>query len=399
MHPSSLSSPLFVSTFPDSKSTTASRDGNDKDNSDINRDLANVEFIASHELLQSSHITDNEDDSVSKSVYPFATMLKGSARFISQHVDEVAVMHLPRDLLDKKEEFATLMSDVALSWTLGMKLVLVVGNQLDAESEDCSLPGGFLHDDDHLTRKRVEDAGYVRFEVERTLNRFLRRKCGMSPSTDHAPILSSNVIGGNFYTAQPYGFLDMVDCQHTGYPTQVNAERIQQVLNNNDLVLLTSVGASRLGESVSVNGNQLAATVAAALQARKLIFMSSKGCVLRQRGASKTLQEVSLGFVNRLLAYYRVAADGIGYMSSFEDEYGLSLEAQELLMLLGWSSWALEEGAYRAHIVNPGDGALLEELFTSKNGANTCVYRENEASDLDLDEENNAASFRRTHFA
>lgn len=47
-------------------------------------------------------------------------------------------------------------------------------------------------------------------------------------------------------------------------------------------------------------------------------------------------------------------------------------------MLQAWASWALDHGVKRAHVVNPADGALLEELFTSKNGVNTCLYHDDE---------------------
>jgi hypothetical protein len=51
---------------------------------------------------------------------------------------------------------------------------------------------------------------------------------------------------------------------------------------------------------------------------------------------------------------------------------------------LAWAVWALQQKntVARAHIVNPSDGALLEELFTSsKNGLNTCVYHDDKGTE------------------
>jgi hypothetical protein len=46
-----------------------------------------------------------------------------------------------------------------------------------------------------------------------------------------------------------------------------------------------------------------------------------------------------------------------------------------------------KHGVTRAHIVNPTDGALLEELFTSKNGANTCIFHDKELLYLEDDDD------------
>jgi amino-acid N-acetyltransferase len=125
--------------------------------------------------------------------------------------------------------FRDLMNDVALTWLLGMKVVLVVGcrHQIEKRIQQDRFHGLRVTDTETL-RVVKEEAGYVRFEVERQLARSLRMQGGgMSPPSSGPTIgvsptgpvgtkqavgyYDGNVVSGNFYSAQPFGILDGVD--------------------------------------------------------------------------------------------------------------------------------------------------------------------------------------------
>ena len=100
------------------------------------------------------------------------------------------------------------------------------------------------------------------------------------------------------------------------------------------------------------------------------------------------MQDVTLGTVDALLQHHKVVVNKAGFASFGEAKKKLDAKAVELLLHLGWASWSMTQGVNRAHIVNPGDGALLEELFTSSNGVNTCVYQPTEEDDdMDLNDD------------
>jgi len=357
--------------------------------------LASVEFVSATKVKNESGETPllYEEDTI----YPFAGLLRQSARFIADHRRRTAVFYVPCEYTVRKEEFSNLMGDIALSWILGLKIVLVVGCQYDVDS--CSLDFSnhvecynSIRATDRNQLKVVEEtAGFVRFEVERILNRHLRLHGALSTnSADDAPALNGNVIGGNFYSARPFGVIDGVDYKNTGYPTEVFKDRIETALDNNNIVLLSTVGTNRLGELVNVNGHYLAAKVAAKLKSRKLVYISNGDSVLRRKGeTTKTMQEIPLGFCKALLEYYDVGINKHGYTSLkwASKQLNNNEEAIEMLFHLAWSTWALEQGVNRAHVINPGDGSLLEELFTSKLGINTCIYQEDKAEDLDIEDE------------
>lgn len=328
------------------------------------------------------------EESSDAAMYPFVNMLRGSGRYIADHQGETCVFHIPGEMLES-EGFDTLMDDIALAWLLGLKIVIVAGCRYDVEC--CSLGFENAHEcrntlrvtDDKLLRYIEEEAGYVRFEVERQLNRSLRLHGGMSKVDPHSPLPSGNVVGGNFYTAKPFGVVRGKDYQNTGYPSHVNEEKLQEVLERHDIVLLTTVGCSRLGSCVNVNGNHLAASVASSLGAHKLVYFSNQGTVLRKRGEDKSIQDIPISVVKNFLDYHKVQVHRAGFASFKDASQDLDPNAVEMLLHLGWASWALDNGVKRGHIVNPGDGALLEELYTAKHGTNTCLYNDDEQDEFD----------------
>uniref|UniRef100_A0A8J9TXC2 Aspartate/glutamate/uridylate kinase domain-containing protein n=1 Tax=Phaeodactylum tricornutum TaxID=2850 RepID=A0A8J9TXC2_PHATR len=318
--------------------------------------------------------------------YPFAMMLQGSAPYIAAHAGKTAVIHIPGDVLDGTPNADALLADISLSRLLGMKIVIVIGCRFDLDRCDMDFAENAheCHNALKITNAETlryveEEVGFLRTEMERKLNRCLRMTGGVSGTKD-APVPDGNVVSGNFYTAQQFGIIQGEDFEYTGFtPTgQVHAENIQRVLNNNDVVLLTTVGLSTLGELVNVNGYHLAAAVAAALKAYKVIYMSNEGSVLQKKGENISIQELPLSFAKAVLDYHHVEVHKTGFATFERARQSLEPHAVELLLHLGWASWALDHGVKRAHVVNPGDGALLEELFTSKNGANTCLYHDEE---------------------
>ena len=350
-------------------------------------DPSSIEIVSLDGSTETDEELFEEKDSFN-AMYPFVNMLRGSGRYIANHQGSTCVFYLPGELLES-EGFATLMDDIALAWLLGLKIVIVAGCRTDVE---CSVGGD--HEcqntlrvtDDKLLRFIEEEAGYVRFEVERQLNRSLRIHGGMSKVDIHSPLPSGNVVGGNFYTAKPFGVVRGKDYQNTGYPSHVNTEKIQEILKRDDIVLLTTVGCSRLGSCVNVNGNHLAASVASALDAHKLVYFANQGTVLRKRDEDqRTIQDIPVSVVKAFLDYHKVQVHRAGFATFKDASKELDACAVEMLLHLGWASWALEQGVTRAHIVNPGDGSLLEELYTAKHGTNTCLFRDDEQDEFDDD--------------
>ena len=175
-------------------------------------------------------------------------MFRGSANYIASHRNSIAVFHIPGDLMEENPAgFRDLMNDISLSWLLGMKIVIVAGCgfQVNKRHKENNNKGrnkhmGMVMTDPETLRLVKEEAGYVRFEVERQLARAL--KSGSSGNkfngSEGSDSVGGNVVSGNFYSAQPFGVINGVDYEYSGFVRRMEVNKINQVLQNRDIVLV-----------------------------------------------------------------------------------------------------------------------------------------------------------------
>ncbi|GAX12000.1 hypothetical protein FisN_8Lh094 [Fistulifera solaris] len=266
-------------------------------------------------------------------------MFRGSANYIANHRNTLAVYHIPGGLLDLEDPaiFRNLMNDIALTWLLGMKVVLVVGCRHQIEkrlNEKHRLAGVRVTDKDTL-RVVKEEAGYVRFEVERELARALRlQSSGMD----------GNVVSGNFYSAQPLGILDGIDYEYTGFVRKVEVDKIKRLHDNRDICLLTTLGVSPSGEVFNVCSESLAATVAGAMKASKVIFFTEKETELRSTVHGKKIQSLRFSDAKALLDYSGLAINKKGFSTISDRMAGRDPSTVDMLHKIGWSVEAVENG-------------------------------------------------------
>jgi amino-acid N-acetyltransferase len=111
-----------------------------------------------------------------------------------------------------------------------------------------------------------EAAGQLRYEIEAAFSQGL-------PNTPMADS-TVRVISGNFLTARPVGIVDGVDFQHSGVVRKVDTAGISKLLDMGAMPLLSPFGFSPTGEAFNLAMEEVATSVAVALQADKLIFVT-----------------------------------------------------------------------------------------------------------------------------
>lgn len=333
-------------------------------------DTSSLDHILSDNLgidpssIEIVHFTDASTDGE----HGFVNMFRGSANYIANHRSTTAVYHIPGGLLEKPEKFRDLMNDIALTWLLGMKIVLVAGcrHQIDKRVPERVIVNGIVVTDKETLRIIKEEAGYVRFEVERQLARALRM---------HGTELDGNVVSGNFFSAQPFGILDGVDYKFSGFVRRVEVDKIRRLHQTRDVCLMTTLGVSPSGEVFNVNSESLAATVAGALSASKIIFFTEEQVRLRNKEFGNQVQSLRLSDANNLLKYRGVQIQKRGTVLVSNHDPDEDKDVRDMLVRLGWATAALEQGVKRAHILAPTQGALLQELYT-RDGSGTLVSRD-----------------------
>ena len=270
----------------------------------------------------------------------FVQWLRGAAPYINTHRGRTFVLALGGDAL-AHANFVPITHDIALLTSLGVRLVLVHGarQQIEAALAAAGSPPRYQQ---HL---RVTDEGAMTIVKGVVGALEIQIEARLSTGMPGTPMHNARVrvVSGNFVAARPMGVVDGVDLGFTGQVRKVDVAGIRAQLDIGNIVLLSPLGYSPSGEAFNLNADDLAAAVATALAADKLIMLDDQPGVMDDSGA--VLSELTPAELQALVDRMRPG----------------SSRAVRLNALLR----AARSGVARAHVVSyVDDGALLTELFT-----------------------------------
>jgi amino-acid N-acetyltransferase len=153
---------------------------------------------------------------------------------------------------------------------------------------------------------------------------------------------------------------------------RVETDKIRRLHDSRDICLLTTLGVSPSGEVFNVNSESLAATVAGALGANKIVYFTEKEMELQNKVHGKQIQSLQLSDARALLKHHDLSIHSKGYSVAGAAMDKLDSGAVDMLHRIGWSVQAVEQGVKRAHVISPKHGALLQELYT-RDGSGTLI--------------------------
>ena len=276
------------------------------------------------------------------------TWLRNASPYINAHRGRVFVVMLPGEAM-AHPNFQAIIHDLVLLHSLGVKLILVHGarpqiEQRLAEQQLASRYHQGLRITDGPTLNCVQQAvGQLRIQIEALL------------STDMAssPMRGAQVqvVSGNWVTAKPIGVVEGVDLQSTGEVRRINRAAISQVLERQNIVLLSALGYSPTGEAFNLSAETVATQAALSLHADKLILFSPEPGIVDTK--QQLLRELNLEQARQLAEQLPTTAPSRSLLSS--------------------AVQACAETVKRCHVVSYAeDGALLTELFT-RDGSGTLI--------------------------
>ena len=245
-----------------------------------------------------------------------------------------------------------LVHDLSLLSALGIKLVLVHGSrpqvneQLRLKGYTAQFGRGLEPTSPEALECAKEAAGEIRLDIEAAFSQGL-------PNTpmSHAQI---RVISGNFVTARPAGVIDGVDYRHTGTVRKLDIDALRSTLHQGAIVLLSPLGFSPTGEAFNLAMEDLATSIAIALRAEKLIFLTQDRSIRDENGAVDT--ELAREDADRLLAGGTLDEDTAAFVTA--------------------ASRAVKRGVARAHLLPYTlDGSILLEIFTH-DGVGTMIVED-----------------------
>ncbi|MCK4494614.1 MAG: amino-acid N-acetyltransferase, partial [Methylococcales bacterium] len=181
-----------------------------------------------------------------------------------------------------------------------------------------------------------EAAGMVRIEIEALLSMGLSN----SPMAD----AKIKVASGNVVVAKPLGVIDGIDYGYTGVVRRIDTAALHQHLDQNNVVLISPVGYSPSGEVFNLVAEDLAAEIACALTAEKLILLTENDCVFPK--TNQVIQQMTTVEAQHFLAQ----------KTNINPRVVHNIEV---------AIRSCQQGVLRVHLINrQQEGALLLELFT-----------------------------------
>ena len=277
---------------------------------------------------------------------------RASAPYINAYRGKTFVVYLPGESL-LHANFSTIIQDLALLHSLGIRLVLVHGSrpQINERLNKENIASEF-YDNERVTDESsipyvLQAVGESRFLVESAL----------STGLPNSPMHGSNikVVTGNFVVGMPKGVHSGVDFHFTGQVRKIESSAINNLLANQAIVLISPIGYSITGEVFNLPSADLAIETAISLQADKFIYFTEQAGLILSNG--ELIHQLGLNECQSLIS-------------------DPTVENDTAKQILTDCFKVADKGVARAQIISYCEnGSLLEELFTT-NGRGTLVHRD-----------------------
>ena len=279
----------------------------------------------------------------------FVAWFRAASPYIHVHRGSAVVVRIDAAVVGG-DAFVPLAHDLALLSSLGVKLILVYGARrgIDERLKRAGIEPRF-----HRGR-RLTDAAAMEAVKEVAGRALIDIQARLSMGLGNTPMAAAGlrVASGNYVAAKPLGVIDGVDHHWSGEIRRIDTAAIADDLNNNEIVVVPPLGYSVTGEAFNLSADELAADIAAAMRADKLIYL---------------LEDETAAALS--------AAAGRGGRSRQEAAALLADMPPETAAArcLRLSVQACEAGVARIHLLARGeDGAIVKELF-SKDGVGVMV--------------------------
>ena len=297
--------------------------------------------------------------------------LKGALRYVRAYRDHVFVVKLGGDVLTDPEILDHVAAQLALLHSLSIRIVVVHGGGPQASAmlrrlghEPVMVAGRRVTDDAALEVAKMVYPGLLTTELLSALRSHQVQAVGLS-GVD-ADLLTARKRPPGSVTADD-GTTRIVDYGHVGDIEQVDPRVIQTLVESRFVPVVASLAGDGEGNVYNVNADTVAETLAIALKAQKLVFLTGAPGVLRDRSDPSSL--VTFADPDDLDVLLQSGAIAGGMRPKVEA-----------------CIRAATGGVERTHII---DGrvhdSLLLELFTGSGAGTMIVGRKEKATYLGVD--------------
>ena len=297
--------------------------------------------------------------------------LKGALRYVRAYRDQIFVVKLGGDVLNDAEVLDQVAAQIAMLSSLSIRLVVVHGGGPQATAlsrrlgqEPVIVAGRRVTDDAALEVAKMVYAGALSSDLVAALREHRVQAVGLSG------------VDADLITAHrrpPVSLVDdagatrEVDFGHVGDVDRVDPRVITTLVEARFVPVVASLAGDDEGNIYNVNADTVAESLAVALRAQKLIFLTGAPGVLRDRNDPSTL------------VTFADPDDLAGIMASGSLAGGMRPKVEACIR-------AATGGVERTHIIDGrAPDALLLEVFTGSGCGTMIVGRKEKATYLGVD--------------
>lgn len=299
------------------------------------------------------------------------TGLKGALRYVRAYRDNIFVLKLGGEVAAPGPVLDHIAAQIALLSSLGIKLVVVHGGGPQATEvsrrlgvEPRMVNGRRVTDDAALDVAKMVYAGTINVNLLASLRSHEVQGVGLS-GVD-AELISAHKRPP-VTVAAAVGRPELVDFGHVGDIDRVDTRIIHTLLDARFVPVVASLAGDQEGRVYNVNADTVAESLAVALKAQKLIFLTGAPGVLRDRNDPSTL----VAFADPEELSQLMASGAI--------QGGMLPKVEACIR-------AATNGVERTHIIGgKGTDALLLEVFTGSGCGTMIVGRKEKAAYIDVD--------------
>jgi acetylglutamate kinase len=297
--------------------------------------------------------------------------LKGALRYVRAYRDQVFVVKLGGDVLSEPDTLDGVAGQLALLSSLGIRIVVVHGGGPQATAlslrlglEPRMVAGRRVTDDGALEVAKMVYAGQINVNLLAALRDHRVQAVGLSGvdaeliTAHRRPPVS--VVDDN-------GASVRVDYGHVGDIDRVDPRVLVTLMDARMVPVVASLAGGEGDEIFNVNADTVAESLAVALRAQKLIFLTGAPGVLRDRNDPSTL------------VTFADPDDLAGLMVNGVLSGGMRPKVEACIR-------ASTGGVERTHIIDGrAPDALLLEVFTGSGCGTMIVGRKEKATYLGVD--------------
>lgn len=297
--------------------------------------------------------------------------LKGALRYVRAYRDQTFVVKLGGDVVSDLEALDSVAAQVSLLSSLGIRLVVVHGGGTQASAlsrrlgiEPVMVAGRRVTDDAALEVAEMVYAGRINTQLLAALREHEVQGVGLS-GVDADLITASR--RPPVKVVDDDGTTKVVDYGNVGDVRRADTRILTTLLDGRFVPVIASLAGDDEGNVYNVNADTIAETLAVALKAQKLIFMTGAPGVLRDRNDPSSL------------VTFADPDDLAELMASGALAGGMRPKVESCIR-------AATGGVERTHIIDGrAADSLLHEVFTGSGCGTMIVGRKEKATYLGVD--------------